>query len=674
MATEKIFNNVRLALKIDTLENWGKSSLVLKKGEVAFATVAASAGTGLAEPVVMMKIGDGEHTFSELKFDFYAKASDVLAACKTEDGLRTFINGVIADAGIASSDAMEALAKRVTTTEGAIEVLNSAADVEGSVAKSIADAIAALNLADTYAAKEHKHEIADVNGLADAIADAKKAGTDANDALEAYKTANDEAVKANADAIDAMKDHATVDSFADVMAEIAKKQDTIPAETYDNYGAAAQALTDAKAYTDEKDGAMDERVQALEDKFGDGEGNVESQIADAVAAEKERAEGVEAGLQSAIDAINNTENGILKQAKDYADGKDEAIAAAKQAGDDAMAEAKAKVASVTAADASMTVTGTATAPTVAVKLDPSADNALKLNENGLKVEIGAAPEYSIVKAAESGDYAAVYNLTKDGAIVGASINIPKDMVVKSGSVVNDEIVLVLNDEAATEIKIPVASLIEYVTSGSATGDMVVINVSDDHKVTATITDGTITLAKLHVDVQTAINKAHSHENADVLAGINADKVAAWDAAQANAEATAAGTLASAKSELEGKITAAQTAAEKVANDNNAAMNTRVEALEAIDHDHANKEELDLIATGDKAKWDAAAAKAHEHANAAELDKFVDGDKAKLDSAVQTVTAAADSGLKATRTGNDIAIEIDESVTFIFDCGNSGVTA
>jgi hypothetical protein len=49
------------------------------------------------------------------------------------------------------------------------------------------------------------------------------------------------------------------------------------------------------------------------------------------------------------------------------------------------------------------------------------------------------------------------------------------------------------------------------------------------------------------------------------------------------------------------------------------MNTRVEALEAIDHDHSNKAELDLIATGDKAKWDEAYAKRHEHGNKTVLD-------------------------------------------------------
>lgn len=61
-----------------------------------------------------------------------------------------------------------------------------------------------------------------------------------------------------------------------------------------------------------------------------------------------------------------------------------------------------------------------------------------------------------------------------------------------------------------------------------------------------------------------------------------------------------------------------------------AIKGRLDELEKVDHDHANKAELDLIATGDKAKWDEAAGKAHEHANKAELDKFVDGDKAKLD--------------------------------------------
>ena len=58
-----------------------------------------------------------------------------------------------------------------------------------------------------------------------------------------------------------------------------------------------------------------------------------------------------------------------------------------------------------------------------------------LTNDGVDAEWAALPEYTITKdaQAESG-YAHTYHLTKDGVNVGASINIPKDMVVESGSV------------------------------------------------------------------------------------------------------------------------------------------------------------------------------------------------------------------------------------------------
>lgn len=168
-AIEKILNT-RIQNKVDTLERWNKSTLPLKKGELAIATVAATAGTGLTEPVCMIKIGeDGVKTFSQLDFNFYAKASDVLAACKTEDGLTAFVNNVIANAGIATDAAMKELADRVTDTETAIEIINGDAETEGSVAKAINDAITALKLADTYAGKSHDHVAADVTNFAEAV-------------------------------------------------------------------------------------------------------------------------------------------------------------------------------------------------------------------------------------------------------------------------------------------------------------------------------------------------------------------------------------------------------------------------------------------------------------------------------------------------------------------------
>lgn len=146
--------------------------------------------------------------------------------------------------------------------------------------------------------------------------------------------------------------------------------------------------------------------------------------------------------------------------------------------------------------------------------------------------------------------------------------IPKDMVVKSGSVVTNPtgqpkgtyIKLVLANATNDTLYIDVGGLIEYVTSGSAAGDMVVIAIDEQtHKVTASITDGAITKAKLETEVQTALNKAHEHANKALL-------------------------------------------------DTYDQTNANIKDAVGKKHSHANAAELDKIATGDKAKWDATSTK------------------------------------------------------------------
>ena len=183
----------------------------------------------------------------------------------------------------------------------------------------------------------------------------------------------------------------------------------------------------------------------------------------------------------------------------------------------AISTAKGEVVNDLTAGNGITITGTKANKTIAAKVDPAEGNALTVGEAGLKVTIPAAAEYSIAKDETSTEYAAVYHLTKGGVNVGTAINIPKDMVVKSGSVVTNPtgqtkgtyIELVLANATNDKIYIPVDQLIEYVTSGSAKSDPIVVAVSDDHKVTATITDGAITKAKLAEAVQTSLGKADS---------------------------------------------------------------------------------------------------------------------------------------------------------------------
>ena len=82
-------------------------------------------------------------------------------------------------------------------------------------------------------------------------------------------------------------------------------------------------------------------------------------------------------------------------------------------------------------------------------------------------------------------------------------------------------------------------------------------------------------------------------------------------------------------------------AKSYADDLNAAMNTRVEALEAIDHNHANKTVIDSITSDKITAWDAS---------------------------VQTITAG--TGLAATKIDNNVTLNIDDAAVFILNCGTS----
>lgn len=193
---------------------------------------------------------------------------------------------------------------------------------------------------------------------------------------------------------------------------------------------------------------------------------------------------------------------------------------------DVEAVAKARLESVEAGDNSVTIAGSATKPSVAVKISEASGNALSLADDGLKVEIPEVkiPKYSLVKdeTAANGDIATYY-LTKDGVNEGVAINIPKDLVVSSGSVETFTAGALPEGvtEAGTYIKltlanstkplyINVSTLIEYVTGGSGENDAIQINVSSDtHKVTARVKEGSLTKEMLAAGVVASLDKADS---------------------------------------------------------------------------------------------------------------------------------------------------------------------
>ena len=167
--------NVRIKNKYDSYDKWVASGLVLEAGEIAIAstTVDVKVDNGTAKhPALLMKVGDGTNLFKDLPW-LSAKAADVLSVCKNEQELKTFINTVIADAGIATDEALTTLAGRVTTAENAIDALEALVGTE-AVSKQITDAIADLNLDTTY------EKVGVAKGLVDALANgAVKDNTDA---------------------------------------------------------------------------------------------------------------------------------------------------------------------------------------------------------------------------------------------------------------------------------------------------------------------------------------------------------------------------------------------------------------------------------------------------------------------------------------------------------------
>ena len=557
---ERNIMNVLYKLRGDTLSNWSTKNPVLAEREPAIVIIPADSNSGLNEPAVLLKIGDGTTAFNDLGY-LSAIAGDVPAWAKaatkpTYDadeitGIDTYIETYVNEEMGISVD---------TDTQYTIVAVEGNAYQYKLMSKSKTD--------EQFATEVAVIEIPKYDDTALAGRVTTLEGLVGNTSVSAQIAAAIEALKL--------------------------------AETYEAKGAAAAVQ-----------GETTSTVKDVEDALNTYKTDNDA----AVAAAKKAGDDAQADLNS------------------YKTTNNEAVAAAKKAGDDAMAEAQKKVSSVAAGDNSVTIAGTDTAPTVAAKISQDADNALELAEDGLKVVIPAAAEYTIEKSADSGEYAAVYTLMKDGVQAGAAINIPKDMVVESGSVVENPegqaegtyIKLVLQN-VAEPLYINVGSLIEYVTSGSAAGDMVVIAVSDDHKVTATITDGSITLAKLATEIQTAIGKAHSHENAAVLAGITEQKIVDWDDAVAK------------------------------------------------EHEHANKDVLDGIDEAKVAGWDAAEQNAKDHAN--DLNEAMGTRVKALEDVGATKVEASETNGNIKINGTETPVYVlpasvlDAGDTFIFDGGNA----
>lgn len=218
----------RILLKYDTYENWTTNNPVLKKGEIAIATIPSNKDGVQNAPSILIKVGDGTSAYKVLKFvsglaaDVYgwAKAAEKPSYAASEiTGLSDYISGKVQD---------------TDTQYKIVKVDNYNYKLQSK----------ALN-----------GEWADVTGGAIAIPKYDDTGVKADiDALETLVGSTAVATQIST-AINAIKDGTTIDSFADVETALEGKQAT------GDYATKAQA----QGYADAKDTAIAAAKKAGDD-------------------------------------------------------------------------------------------------------------------------------------------------------------------------------------------------------------------------------------------------------------------------------------------------------------------------------------------------------------------------------------------------------------------------
>lgn len=606
---EKILNT-RILLKYDSYENWLTNNPVLKKGELAIAYLDQEHATEATNfqniPNVVLKVGDGTSHYKSLKF-VSGLAADVYSWAKAPTrptyeakdivDLDKFIADEIQDTNTQYTitkvtDYQYKLQKKEIGEEAfsdtgvvidlpndtvAITALQNkfAGMTEATVVAHVAAEIEKLGLAN-YAKKTEveavQTELTNYKTSNDAAV--KKVADDLAD----YQTTNNAAVQANADALTAIKDHDTVDSFGDVMTEMAKYQ------LAGDYA----TKTEAQGYANAKDAA----IQAAQDAADAAQGNVDA-LTTRVEANETHATTYSAKVDTLVGEDAN--KSVRTIAAEEAAKKDQAIAEALKAGQDAQADAD------------------------ALEVDMGDVDGLS-TEN--KTVVGAINE--VLAAVGTGGTAAVVTITTDTTTEGALksytikqgtttvgvIDIPKDMVVQSGEVVTNPegqpegtyIKLVLANATNDEIFVNVGTLVDvYKAQANATQIQLAIDPST-REISAAIVAGSVTATELAVNAVTTEKIADANVTKAKLSSAVQASLDKADAAATQTDMDAAeGRLDAIEAKLgtgDGSVAAAIATAKQEAIDAAAAdATTKAGAAETAAKDYTDAE---LAKLGDMA--------------------------------------------------------------------------
>ena len=385
------------------------------------------------------------------------------------------------------------------------------------------------------------------------------------------KALADGAVKTNADAIAAIKDDANIDSFADVVAELAKKQAT------GDYATKAEA----KGYADAKDDAIAAAKAAADAAQEDATANAE-----------------------AIAAINNTESGILAQAKGYTDTE--------------VAEVQGSV-------------------------------------NALAGKVGTVPEGStvmgIIENIQENAYDDSEIQGKIDAVSGKVTTLVGEDAGKSvRTIANEELAAQLIAEGAAESLDTLQEIAAWIQAHPDDASAMNKAIEDLEGLVGTLPEGvTATTIVGYIQEAVAAEKARAEE----AEGDLGDRIATLEGKFGGADGSVEDMIADAKQEaIDAAAGDATTKANKALEDakayadaEDAKIESRVDALEAIDHEHKNFDLLETY-TQTEANLADAVAKKHEHAHMDVLEGITADLVAKWNAAEQNAKTYAD-GLNTT---------------------------
>lgn len=562
MATTKTFNNVRLQLKIDTFANWTTNNPVLLNGEVAITTVPNASGDVKQAPAVLMKVGDGVTAYNDLKF----------------------MSGLAAN--------VHSWAMAETKPTYAASEITGLADFVNSEVQDTNTTYQLVKVSDY----QYKLQYKELNGTWSDVAE--------NGTITIPKY-DDTQIKADLAALQTQVGEGKVSEQINAAIAALKL-----AETYDAKGSAAAALNSAKSYTDQlANSAVKTNTEAIA-AIKDGE-TIDS-FAD-----------VEAALESNATTASEAAAKALQDAKDYADTKDTAIAAAKKAGDDAQADVDALSAKV----------GEVPADTTVVKMIEDAQTAATYDDTEVRGLISNnAGEISTIKAdyLKAADKTALQNqiTANKNAIDVLNGDAEGSVNKKIDDAFNDFATKVSDDGVVNTYK----ELVDYAAAHKGEAATMAGNIAANTTAIEGVADRATALEgradaieadidALQADTHTHDNKAlldtytqteanladavakkHSHANKTVLDGITAEKVSNWDSAKTQVDALedTVGTVEDGKTVVEMIAEAKQAAITAATYDDTAVrglIKTNADDIDALET-RATALEKDAVLVGD----------------------------------------------------------------------------